>query len=79
MCVGGRATHAYFSATGLSEGGDGNPGGPGILTTDVTDPLNLKFHILDSNNNQGSGYSPAVTINFNPLTSADSTNQNPVP
>jgi len=78
-CVAGRATHAYLSATGLSEGGDGNPGGPGFLTTDVTDPLNLRFHILDSNNSQGTGYSPPVSINWDPLTSADSTNQNPVP
>jgi hypothetical protein len=78
-CVGGRATNSYFSATGLSEGGDGNPGGPGFLTTDVTDPLNLRFHILDSNNNQGTFYGPPVSINWNPLTSADNTNQNPAP
>lgn len=78
-CVGGRALHAYFSATGLSEGGDGNPGGPGFLTTDVTDPLNLRFHILDSNNNQGTFYGPPVAINWDPLTSANNTNQNPVP
>jgi hypothetical protein len=77
-CVGGRTTQAYFSATGLSEGGDGNPGGPGFLTTDVTDPLNLRFHLLDNNNNQGTGYGPPITIQWNPLTSADSTNQNPV-
>ncbi len=77
-CVAGHTTHAYFSATGLSEGGDGNPGGPGFLTTDVTDPLNLRFHVLDNNSGKGSGYSPAVTINWNPLTSADNTNQNPV-
>jgi hypothetical protein len=63
---------------GLSEGGDGNPGGPGFLTTDVTDPLNLRFHLLDNNSSQGTGYSPAVTINLAPLTSANSTNQNPV-
>jgi hypothetical protein len=77
-CVGGRTTHAYFSAMGLSEGGDGNPGGPGFLTTDVLDPLNLRFHVVDNNNSQGSGYSPAITLNWTPLTSADSTNQNPV-
>ena len=77
-CVGGRTTHAYFSAMGLSEGGDGNPGGPGFLTTDVLDPLNLRFHVVDNNNSQGSGYSPAITVNWAPLTSADSTDQNPV-
>ena len=77
-CFGGRTVHAYFTATGLSEGGDGNPGGPGFLTSDVTDPTNLRFHLLDTNNNQGTGYSPAIIIQWNPLTSADSTNQNPV-
>jgi hypothetical protein len=77
-CIGGRTTRAYFSATGVSEGGVGNPGGPGFLTTDVTDPLNLKFHLLDNNNNVGTGYSLPLTIDWNPLTSANSTNQNPV-
>jgi hypothetical protein len=78
-CVGGHTVHAYFSANGLSVGGDGNPGGPGLLTTDVTDPLSLSFHLLDSNNGEGTFYSVPVTINWNPLTSSDSTNQNPAP
>jgi hypothetical protein len=60
---------------GVSEGGDGNPGGPSFLTTDITD-LNLKFHVLD--NNKGTGYGLPLTIQWEPLTSADSTNQNPV-
>ncbi|MGA9669846.1 MAG: hypothetical protein WBQ94_11585 [Terracidiphilus sp.] len=77
-CVAGHANHFYFSTTGLSVGGDGNPGGPGILTTDVTDPLNLSFHVTDNNTGQSTFFAPAVTVNFNPLTSADSTNQNPV-
>jgi hypothetical protein len=77
-CIGGHTTQAYFSAMGLSEGGDGNPGGPGFLTTDVTDPLNVRFHILDSNSSKGTGYGPPITINWDPLTSANSTNQNPV-
>jgi len=77
-CTKGRAVHAYFSAMGLSEGGDGNPGGPGILTTDVTDPLFMSFHLLDSTTNQGTFYSMPININWTPLTSADSTDQNPV-
>jgi len=77
-CVAGRATQAYFRAMGISENGVGNPGGPGLLTSDVTDPLNLRFHVLDNNNGQGIGYGPAITINWNPLTSANSTNQNPI-
>jgi hypothetical protein len=77
-CVAGHTTNAYFTANGLSVGGDGNPGGPGLLTTDVTDPLTLTFHMLDTNNNQGSFYSVPLSVNWNPLTSSDSTNQNPV-
>jgi hypothetical protein len=50
---------------------------PGFLTTDITDPLNLKFHLLDNNSSQGTSYGPRLTINWAPLTSANSTNQNP--
>jgi hypothetical protein len=71
-------TNAFFSATGLSEGGDGNPGGPGLLTTDVTDPLSLTFHVLNNNSGFRTFYSWPLTVDWNPLTSADSTNQNPV-
>jgi hypothetical protein len=77
-CVGGRTTHAYFSAMGLSVGGDGNPGGPGFLTTDVTDTLSLSFHVFDKNNGRGTFYSWPLSVNWTPLTSANATNQNPV-
>ncbi|HTW61214.1 MAG TPA: hypothetical protein VMD55_05350 [Terracidiphilus sp.] len=50
----------------------------GFLTSDITDPTNMRFHLLDTNNNRSSSYSPALTIQWNPLTSADGTNQNPV-
>jgi hypothetical protein len=63
---------------GLSEGGDGNPGGPGLLTSDVADPTSLTFHILDKNSGFGTSYSWPLFVNWNPLTSADSTDQNPV-
>jgi hypothetical protein len=77
-CVGGRTQNAYFTATGLSEGGDGNPGGPGFLTTDVSDPLSFRFHLLDANSGESTQYHGPLVLNFNPLTSADSTNKNPV-
>jgi hypothetical protein len=77
-CVSGRVTHAYFSANGLSENGDGNPGGPGFTTTDITDPLTVKLHILDSTTGKHAGHGPPVTVVWTPLTSADSTNQNPM-
>ncbi len=77
-CVRGRTTNVYFSAVGLSEGGDGNPGGPGLLTSDVTDPLRLTFNILDQNDKQGTLNVWPITVNWAPLTSADATNMNPV-
>ena len=77
-CVGGRTVNAYFSTTGLSEGGDGNPGGPGLLTTDVTDPLSLTFSVVDKTSGRGTFFSWPLAVNWNPLTSADSTDQNPV-
>ena len=77
-CVHGTVAAAYLSTTGLSEGGDGNPGGPGLLTTDVTDPLALRFNLLDQTSGKGTFYSWPVWVDWNPLTSADSTNQNPV-
>lgn len=78
-CVHGTVAGAYFSTTGLSEGGDGFPGGPGLLTTDVTDPLALRFNILDQTSGAGTHYIWPLLVNWNPLTSADATNQNPVP
>jgi len=77
-CAWGHTTNAFFSATGLSEGGAGNPGGPGLLTTDVTDPLSLTFNIFDNNTGRGTSYVRPLTVNWNPLTSADNTDQNPV-
>lgn len=76
-CSGGVAKSSYFRAMGVSENGAGNPGGPGLLTTDVADPLNVRFHCSDSNNGSGGHWSPTVTVNWQPLTSANSTNQNP--
>jgi len=78
-CVGGHTVNAYFTTLGVSVGGSGNPGGPGLLTTDVTDPLNLRFHLLDNNNGQSTQYHGPVNVNWSPLTSANGTNHNPVP
>jgi len=78
-CVHGVVGAAYFSATGVSEGGDGNPGGPGLLTTDVTDPTALRFNVFDQTSGKGTFFSWPLWVDWNPLTSANSTNQNPVP
>ena len=77
-CSDGRVTNAYFNATGVSEHGIANPGGPGILTTDIEDPLRLRFHVLDSNSGRSTGYSSAVTVNWIPLTASNGPNRNPV-
>ena len=50
-----------------------------MLTTDVTDPLNLRFHVLDDNTGKSTQYLAPLIVNWNPLTSANSTNKNPVP
>ncbi|MGH9561930.1 MAG: hypothetical protein ACRD3S_10795, partial [Terracidiphilus sp.] len=79
QCVGGRVTHAYFSALGtMQPAGYGNPGGPGLLTSDVTDPLILSFHLLDSTDSMGTFYSFPLIVNFNPLSSANQVNMNPI-
>jgi hypothetical protein len=78
-CAGGRTKNAYFTATGVSVGGDGNPGGPGFLSTDVTSPLNLRFHVLNNSTGKFTEYHGPLVLNFNPLTSANSTNKNPAP
>ncbi len=78
-CVHGVVGAAYFSATGVSEGGDGNPGGPGLLTTDVTDPMALRFDVFNQTSGKGTSFSWPLWVDWNPLTSANSTNQSPVP
>ena len=77
-CRDGRMTNAYFNATGESKHGIANPGGPGFLTTDVEDPLRVRFHVLDTNSGQSSAFSSAVTVNWIPLTSSNGPNRSPV-
>lgn len=76
-CTRGHVSRAYFSATGVSQNGAGNPGGPGLLTTDVTDPLSLSFHVLNERNGQRNQGGP-LSVQWAPLESANSTNKNPV-
>ena len=63
-CTGGVAKTSYFSVLG-----SGQPrfqfGGPGFLSTDTTDPLNVRFHCTDGSvNGAGGSWSPTVTLNF---------------
>ena len=63
----GTATRAYFTAVGLQDGYAGDPAGPGLITTDTTDPTNVRFHIADNANGSGGHWSETVTVNHNPL------------
>jgi hypothetical protein len=65
-CSGGLARKAYFTAFGIQDGSSGDPAGPGIISTDTDDPLNIRFHCADIDNNSGGRWSPAVTVNHNP-------------
>lgn len=62
-CSAGVAKSAYFSALGA--GAPFNSGGPGFITTDTTDPPNVRFHrTTGSDNGAGGSWSPTVTINY---------------
>jgi hypothetical protein len=63
----GTATRAYFTAVGLSDGFAGDGAGPGFITTDTTDPSNVRFHIADNSNGSGGHWSETITVNPNPL------------
>jgi hypothetical protein len=63
-CYGGHTTHAYFKAVGIQDGSAGDPAGPGLVSTDTTDPLRVQFHCSD--NGFGGQWSPTVTVNPNP-------------
>jgi hypothetical protein len=64
----GTAGRAYFSSLGVATTSNGNPAGPGFVTTDATlSPIVLRFHAEDATTGQGGAWSPAVTINQLPL------------
>ncbi|MGH9353108.1 MAG: hypothetical protein ACRD2G_13275, partial [Terriglobia bacterium] len=66
-CVAGRATDAYFSAFGIQDGYAGDAAGPGILSTDHTDPLSVRFHSANSTTGAGGAHwSAPVTVKFSP-------------
>lgn len=69
-CVGGHTTDTYFTALGIQDGFAGDAAGPGIVSTDITDPLNLRFHVADTNTGTGGRWSAPVTVNFQPINCA---------
>ncbi len=65
-CRWGVAKKAYFTALGIQDGSSGDPAGPGIISTDTNDPLNVRFHCSDSDNYTGGFWSPSTVVNHNP-------------
>jgi hypothetical protein len=63
-CTGGAAKSAYFSA--LGSGPAFTFAGPGFITTDTTDPLNVRFHCSGSDKGAGGSWSPTSTVNYKP-------------
>ncbi|MGH9607008.1 MAG: hypothetical protein ACRD3N_15075 [Terracidiphilus sp.] len=64
----GTAGRAYFVALGKQNGSNGDPAGPGFVTTDTTQsPLVVQFHLIDTTNGQGGAWSSPVTINQLPI------------
>jgi hypothetical protein len=49
---------------GAQDGSAGDPAGPGLISTDTTDPLRVNFHCSD--NGFGGRWSPTVNVNPNP-------------
>ncbi len=65
-CTAGVAKDLYFFALGTSVG-TGNPATAGFVTTDTTDPLNVRFHFnIGGTNGPGGSWSPTVTVKYQP-------------
>jgi hypothetical protein len=67
QCIGGHTTGTYFTALGIQDTYAGDAAGPGILSTDWTDPLNMRFHCSDTNTGTGGQWSMPVTVNPLPV------------
>lgn len=63
----GTAIDSYLTVVGVQDGFAGDGAGPGLITTDTTDPLDLTYHQEDSTNGTGGQWKPEVTVNPYPL------------
>jgi len=60
----GQATRTYLVALGAQDNSNGDPAGPGFVTTDTTlSPLVVQFHLADTTTGGGGGWGPAITVN----------------
>jgi hypothetical protein len=60
----GQAGRTYLTALGAQDNSNGDPAGPGFVTTDTTQsPLVVQFHLANTTNGQGGAWSEPVTIN----------------
>jgi hypothetical protein len=63
----GQASRTYLVALGAQSGTNGNPAGPGFVTTDTTQsPIVVRFHAADTSTG-GGAWSKPVTVNQLPL------------
>ena len=63
----GRAINNYLTVVGVQDGFAGDGAGPGFITTDTTDPLNVTYQTKDATTGRGSPLKPTVTVNLFPL------------
>ena len=60
----GQATRTYLTALGLQDNTNGDPAGPGFVTSDTTlSPLVVRFHLADTTTGAGGGWGPSITVN----------------
>ncbi len=64
----GAATRAYFTAVGLQDGFAGDGAGPGFISTDTENPIQVRFHIANfGGGGSGGDWSPTVVLNLEPI------------
>ena len=57
----------YLTVVGVQDGFAGDGAGPGFITTDTTDTLDVTFSIKDATSGRASQQKRAVTVNPYPL------------
>jgi hypothetical protein len=63
----GRVRSSYLTVVGVQDGFAGDGAGPGFITTDTTDTLDVTFSIKDATSGRASQQKRAATVNPYPL------------